>query len=281
MTGARGLVAAGRAQLFAAIFVLAVLNGIYFTAAESVRTLGWAGAFLNFFSISAIIWIALVAIWQMASDEPSPPPSRRDLAVLAGAAALCLLPSGWEARIALLLASAYLCWASGPRTPERRIAIVALSVTAPLIWGRLALQYLSPELLTFDAVMAGLLTGHEVHGNTVTFAPGALADAGKRMVVLAGCSSFANISLSVVVTALVSQILDVPIRARIVLLALLLAASALVINLLRLATIASFPDRYQWLHVGTGATLFGYAGLIAMGAIALTAVRSGWLRAHA
>ena len=67
----RGLVGTGRAPLFAALFVLASVNGVYFTLVDSVRKLGWGGAFVNFFSVSAIVWIALVAIWQLARDAPS------------------------------------------------------------------------------------------------------------------------------------------------------------------------------------------------------------------
>lgn len=281
MIRTRGLVATGRAPLFAALFVLAAVNGAYFTLVDSVRKLGWGGAIVNFFSVSAIVWIAVVAIWQLARDAPSPAPSRRDVAVFAAGLALCFLPSGWEARLALLLTSIYLWWASNPKTPERRIAIIAASLTVPLVWGRLALHFLAPELLSFDAIMAGLITGHEVQGNTVAFAPGALANAGKRMVIFPGCSSFTNISLTAVVTALVSQLFDMPVRWRLLALAAALAASTLVVNLARLAALASFPDHFDWLHVGAGATLFAYAGLIGMGGIAVVAVRSDWLRDNA
>ena len=277
----RGLVATGRAPLFAALFVLAAINGVYFTLVESVRTLGWGGAFVNFFSVSAIVWIALVAIWQLARDAPSSALTRRDIVVFTTGLALCFLPSGWEARLALLLTSIYLWWASNPRTPERRIAIIAASLTVPLVWGRLALHFLAPELLGFDAMMAGLIIGHEVQGNTVAFAPGALADAGKRMVIFTGCSSFTNLSLTAVVTALVTQMFDLPGRWRLLVFVVALAASTLVINLVRLAAIASFPDHFDWLHVGTGATLFGYAGLIAMGGIAVVAAHNDWLRGNA
>lgn len=281
MTWGRGLVATSRAPLFAALFVCAAVNGMYFTIAESVRALGWGGAAVNFFSVSAFIWIALVAIPQLALDEPSQPPTPRDLAVLAAAFVLCFLPSGWEARLGLLVTSVYLWRTSEPLTPERRIAIIAAALTVPLIWGRLALNFLAPEMLSFDAALAGLLTGHEVQGNTVAFAPGALADAGKRIIVFPGCSSFTNISLSAVVTALVTQMFDIPIRWRLLAFAAALAGSVLVINLLRLAALASFPDHFEWLHTGPGASFFAYAGLIAMGAIAMLAVRNDWLRTNA
>ncbi len=274
----RGLVATGRAPLFAALFVLASVNGVYFTLVDSVRKLGWGGAFANLFSVSAIVWIALVAIWQLGRDAPSAAPSRRDVAVLVAGLVLCFLPSGWEARLALLLTAIYLWWASKPKTPERRIAIIAASLTVPLVWGRLALHFLAPELLGFDAAMAGLITGNDVRGNTVAFAPGAMADAGKRMVIFVGCSSFANISLTAVVTALVTQMFDMPVRWRLLVLVAALAASTLLVNLLRLAALASFPNHFDWLHVGIGATLFAYAGLIAMGGIAVVAARSDWLR---
>jgi exosortase/archaeosortase family protein len=277
----RGLAATGRAPLFAALFVCAAINGVYFTLVESVRALGWGGAAVNFYSVSAFIWIALVAISQLAFDAPAQRTTRRDLAVLAGGLALCFLPTGWEARLSLLLSSAYLWRTSNPRTPERRIAIIAASLTAPLIWGRLALNFLAPELLHFDAALAGLLTGHDVQGNTVAFAPGAMADAGKRVVVFAGCSSFTNISLTAVVIALVTQMFDIPIRWRLLPFAAALAASMLVINLLRLAALASFPQQFEWLHVGLGATVFAYAGLIVMGAIAALAASNHWLRANA
>lgn len=258
----------GRAPLFAILFVCAAVNGFFGTMAAAVGDSPWLAAFVAVFSISAIIWIALLAILQLAHDAPAATLRKLDVAVLGIGFACCFLPTGWEARIALLAAAIYLWRTSNQRTPERRIAIIAASLSAPLIWGRLAVHFFAPELLGADAAMVGLLTGHQVQGNVVAFSPSALAESGRQMVIMSGCSSFKNLSLAVVLLALVTQLLDLPLGRRSALLGLAIGATAVLVNVARLAAIAMFPANFDWLHTGTGAIVFGYATLIGMGAVA-------------
>lgn len=271
----------GRAQLFAAIFVCAALNGLYVQIAGSIASEGWQRALLTLFSVSAIIWIALFAIIQLSGDGRAEPLRRHDSWILACGIVACFLPTGWEPRLYLLVASIYLWRTSPPGSAAHRVAVIAASLSAPLIWGRLAVHFLAPELLAMDAALVGALSGHEVYGNTVAFAPSALASAGKRMVILPACSSFTNLSLSAVMLAVISQVMNFDVRWKLLLVALAMAAAAILVNVVRLTAIAQFPEHFDYLHHGGGAVLFGYAALVAMGVVAFAAVRSPWVARHA
>ena len=268
-----------RAQGFAALFVVATITA-YFHQIRSVLTLdGWPTALTGLFGISAVVWIALVAMLHFALEGPVGRLRRADLAVLAVGVACCLLPSGWEPRLFLFVAGLYLLLTTNTGDSGRRIAILALALTVPLIWARLAIHFLGPELLALDGAIVGGLLGQQFNGNVVEFTDAAVAASGRQVVILAGCSSFANVSMSVVVMALVSQLLNVPINVRLVLVGLGAALAAIAVNVVRLVMIATLPRHFDFLHLGLGATLFGYASLIAIGVVAIAGTQAARARA--
>lgn len=259
-----------RAQWFAALLVAAVLSG-YFNIVRASLRLGdaWsAGAGL--LGINAITWIALFAILHLALDsKAAEAPRRLDLAILGLGAVSLFMPSGWEARAFVFVGALYLFLTSARGEIGRKIAIIALALSVPLIWARLAIYLFGPELLPFDAALVGLVTGLPVNGNVVDFPTAVGVADGRQMVILSGCSSFTNVSMSIVVMAIVSQLLDLSINRRLILVGACAAVAAMSVNIARLALIALKPEHYEFLHVGLGASLFGYASLIAIGAVAI------------
>ena len=268
-----------RASLLAAALVAASLNRLLFRMAESVAIGGWPHAIGSFFGISAVIWVALIALIDQGGDGTGAKPTRTDWWLFGAALACCFMPSGWEAGLALLALSSIYIIRFGPGTRERRIAVIGLSLTGPLLFGPLALSYLGAEVLRLDAAFVTLLSGHPSTGNVVEFGASELRSQGKQMIIYAGCSSLHNISLVGVLFALVTQTLDIRLTPSIWLLAVGMAGAVMAINVIRLTAIAVYPEHFDYLHTGLGGHLFALAGLVLAGTIILAgAIRSIELR---
>lgn len=258
-----------RANLLAATLVVACLNRLYVKMADSVALGGWGHAALALFGVSAVVWFALVALVDLGGDGSGPPPERLDWWLCGGALAACLLPTGWEAALALLGLSLVSAFRFGPGSRERRLAVIGLALTGPLLFGALALAYLAPELLAADAALVSLLSGQPATGNVVEFADPAMRAAGRQMVINSGCSSLHNMSLVGVLFALVTQLLNVRLTRRIWLLGLAMVMATIAINIARITAIALMPQHYDFLHNGLGGQLIGLGALFAAGAIIL------------
>jgi hypothetical protein len=258
-----------RASLLAATLVAASLNRLFVKMSDSVGLGGWGHALASLLGISAVIWIALVALIDLGGDGNGTKPERVDWWLCGVALVCCLLPTGWEACLALLALSlvSVARFAAGSR--ERRVAVIGVALTGPLLFGPFALAYFGSEMLRFDAIFVSLLSGHPSTGNVVEFADPAMRAAGKQMVIYAGCSSFHNMSLVGVLFAVVTQTVNVRLTWRMWLLAAGMVAATIAINAGRLTAIALLPQHYDFLHTGLGGQLIGFAGLVIAGAIIL------------
>lgn len=258
-----------RASLLAATLVAASLNRLFVKMSDSVALGGWAHAAASLLGVSAVIWIALVALIDLGGDGSGTKPARADWWLCGAVLACCLLPTGWEAVFALLALSAVSIVRFAPGSRERRLAVIGLALTGPLLFGPLALAYFGPEMLRLDAVFVSLLSGHPSTGNVVEFTDPAMRAAGKQMVIYAACSSFHNMSLVGVLFAVVTQTVNVRLTRSMWLLAMTMVAAIIAINAGRLTAIALFPQHYEFLHTGLGGQLVGFTGLVIAGAIIL------------
>ena len=248
---------------------------------ESAALGGWVHAIASLFGVSAVIWIALVALVDLGGDGKGPRPGRTDWWLCGAALACCLLPTGWEAGLALLGLSTVSIIRFSPGSPERRLGVIGLALTGPLLFGPLVLAYFGSEMLRFDAAFVSLLSGYPSSGNVVEFADPAMRAAGKQMVIYAGCSSFHNISLVGVLFAVVTQTLNVPLTRSMWFLAAAMVAVIVAINAGRLTAIATFPQHFDFLHTGLGGQLIGFVGLAIVGATILLCALRGTERQHA
>ena len=254
-----------RGSVFAAAGILAALNA---EATQIISTLTYQSpveALTGLAGISAVIWVAMVAAWKIGCESRGRLRGNGDLFVLLAVAALAFLPLSFAAQGGLLLCGLYL-FATSPRGDAgRRAALVLLSLTGPLIWGRILLNMFAAPILSFDAHIVGAVIGTEVHGNVF-----AAAGAGRRFVIGDLCSSVHNISLAIVLWTTAAMLFDLRIDRRYVAVGVAMAAFMFALNIARLATIGLFPAYFTFLHFGTGAALFGWAGLIG------AALLAGW-----
>ena len=254
-----------RGSAFAAAGVLAALNAQAGQILPALSHQSPVDSLIGLGGISAIIWAAMAAAWKVGTDDRHRVAGGMDRAVLAIVVTLSFLPLSYAAQLGLLLSVAYLFATSRGHEPARRAALILLALTGPLIWGRILLNLFAGPILWLDAHIVGTLIGTTVDGNTFR-----AADGTHRFVIADLCSSVHNISLAIVLWTTAAMVFEIRIDRRYVAVGVAMAGFMFALNIARLSTIGLLPAHFDYFHGGTGAALFGWAGLI--GAVLL----AGW-----
>ena len=260
----------GRGSVFATAGILAALNA---EAGQILSTLTFqpaAEAITGLAGVSAVIWVAMAATWKIGTEDHGRLQVRRDALVLALVVALAFLPISYSAQAGLLICGLYLFATSRRGDAGRRAALVLLALTGPLIWGRILLNLFAGPILSLDAHIVGAVIGTKVNGNIFQAAGG-----GGRFVIGDLCSSVHNMSLAIVLWTTAAMLFDIRVDRRYVAVGAAMAAFMFALNIARLAAIGLYPTHFTYLHFGTGAALFGWAGLIG------AALLAGWGVANA
>jgi hypothetical protein len=256
-----------RASVFAGAGVLAAVNAQADQIIETLRYQSLMHALDGLAGISAIIWFALYAALKVGFEGEPEDFRKYDPLVLSLVLASLFVPITFAAQAGLLLCGSYLFASSQPGGRSRRVALVLLALTGPLVWGRIALHAFAAPILALDAHVVGSVIGATVDGNTVHF-----ANARGQFLIGGPCSSVHNISLAVVLWTSAVALFKVRVDARIAAFGLAMIAMMFAINIARLAAIGANPDNFDFLHHGIGAGLFGWAGLIGCGFLAALGV---------
>lgn len=267
--GAGDSAALGRSRLFFWMVMLAALNAFAGIAIRIVPERGLTYAIFELFGISAIVWLALIAslalLWQN-SDERAP--SRLDVAVAAATVTVALLPVATASAIMLTGLSIHMILTSPAGSSIRKAGLIALAMTATLVWGRLFLALFSGPLLGADAWLVSRLVGADQAGNTLAF-----LDGSGGLAVAPGCSSWQGMSLALLFWVTVNQWFGVkPSRRSLGWLAAALAATV-AINVLRIGAMVRFPGHIAEIHHGYGWHISMWATLIAVAALCIYGAR--------
>ncbi|MEW7865248.1 hypothetical protein [Aeromonas diversa] len=214
----------------------------------------WLSAWLNYHNVSLLV-VLLLAMW-FAIALQSAPQLCVSPGIIALTAPLLLIPSATLRAIATLLMLASLFPRAKRR--ERAMLVIALAFTLAVLWGHQLFGLLSGWLLTLDARGVALwldLLGvaPQIEGNRVARA------GGHTLVVLKGCSSFAQLYLVVIAWLVARLWFDnrTP-RAELgrLLLCLLIYLGA---NQLRLLLMSLDLGWYRLLHTGGLAQLYQWS----------------------
>jgi exosortase/archaeosortase family protein len=256
-----------RNTAFAAALLLAIAAALTTRIGAAVAHRGFATAVTDLFGISAIVWFAGFAICTIAREDRADGFWRPyDAAMLAAIVGAALLPVPAFGAAAVFGAGAWLALRSEAGSGARRIGLVALALSAHLLWGPLILKLLGSELLAFDARIAALFAGGNADGNIFGQAGSQAFTVGQN------CSSLTNLSLAGVLAVTLAQLFALRFDRRLIVATMLAMVGTIIVNGIRLATIARHPDLYDYLHSGAGMMLFGWASLLVTAAIIGTAV---------
>jgi hypothetical protein len=238
-----------RGEFFAALLILAYLNGVALRAIAIVTDQGWLEAILSTFGVSLIVWLAWIGgVWLLLTDCGGPI-RKFDISVGVIGLFLIWLPIGGTSWLAMTALSLYLILSEEAGSNARRGAIILLAVSVPMFWSSMLFMAFSDVILRIDAFAVGWLLGTGSSGNLVSFLNGS-----DSLVILPGCSSFAHLSL----IPLCWIALSVMINHRATVMDLVWCGVALatvfLINVVRLTIMGLNVDYYVLLHSSTGDT---------------------------
>jgi hypothetical protein len=243
--------------------VLAALNAQADQIIHSLSTESVAATVTNLAGIGAAMWVAMYAALKIGFEREDRRIGRSDVIVLSVVLALSFLPLSYAAQAALLLCGLYLLLTSAPGSASRRLSFVLLALTGPLIWGRLLLHVFGNPILALDARIVGTLIGTPIEGNVIQF-----VNDSRHYLIATPCSSVHNMSLAIVLWTTAAALLNIRVDRLYVMIGAAMVAWMFALNIARLAAIGLFPRNFEFLHLGAGAALFGWAGLIGAGLLA-------------
>jgi hypothetical protein len=246
-----------RAGFFAAAGVLAALNA-QADQIINILTVRWlTGLFVELGGISAIIWFAMYAALKIGIEGEAEPIRRRDLAVVGIAVFLSFIPLFFAAKGAVLLSGFYLLATSRPGSSSRRVALILLALTGPLVWGRVLLNVFAAPILALDAHIVGSLIGFDVRDNVI-----GSDSAPIKYFIGGGCSSVHNISIAILLWATAAALFKIRLDRRYLGVGALMVVWMFLLNIVRLSLLGLFPQHFDYIHVGGGAVLFAWFDLI-------------------
>jgi exosortase/archaeosortase family protein len=218
---------------------------------------------LGTFGINPIFWFVLVVAVAIAFEADEAAPLRRGDGPVAGAVLLlALVPVNWAASAGVLIAACWLLLTSPRGSRGRRVGVILLALTASLIWGHIVLILLGDWLVWLDARFVSWLAGTQSQGNLVSFTAG-----GNPFAVAYGCSSMHNITMAIQLWVAMIQLLRIPIGLRVILVGLAAIVGNVLVNGLRLATIAHNRETFDYWHEGSGSVLFAWAAIFVVAII--------------
>ena len=245
--------------------LVAACNGVAAPVFLSVESKGLVPSLLNTFGLSPIfVFVMFIAAAIAFENEGESRLGRFDIGVLGLVLVLAFVPIVSAGSAAVLLAGAWLTFSSTAGSRGRRTGIVLLALTTSLIWGHLFLALLGDRIVSIDGRFVAWLAGTEAQGNLVGF-----SDGGKPMMIAYGCSSLHNLTMAIQFWVGITQLLRIPLgRGSLLVLAAAVIGNVLV-NGVRLATIAHNRDQFDYWHTGGGGMLFGWIAVITVAAIVM------------
>jgi hypothetical protein len=179
-----------RNQFFAGLYILGCANGLLGRIVQSINFDNWTGAVIGIDLNVVVLFACFAGLSAMLSEDRETIRST-DLAVAAAFLGLVILPIYPLSWVAVTGLSLYILLFANDGLQRRRGALILLALTVPMLWSRLLFQFFAKPILDIDASLVAALLGTERVGNLVHF-----ADGSGYMVVLAPCSSLANMSLA-------------------------------------------------------------------------------------
>jgi len=260
---------ASRSRLFFWLVLLASLNAFAGVAIRIVPERGLTYAIFELFGISAIVWVALAAALALLRQDRDPsPPSRLDYAAGAAIVLTALLPVAMASAVILTGLAGWMIATAPAGSAVRKAGLIALAMTATLVWGRLFLALFSRPLLGADSWLVARLVGADQAGNTLTF-----LDGSGGLAVAPGCSSWQGMSLALLFWVTVNQWFGVKASLRSAGWLLAALAATIAINVLRIGAMVRFPGHLAEIHHGYGWHLSMWATLLAVVALCIFGAR--------
>jgi len=247
-----------RNEFFAGLVILGCANGLLGRFLQSINFEGWTGAVLAL-DINAIVLFACFAGISAFLSKNDEALRSADLAVGIIFLSLVILPIFVLSWLAITGLSLYILLSAVGSAERRRGAIVMLALTVPMLWSRLLFQFFAKPILDIDATLVAWLLGTDRIGNMVHF-----ADGSGYMVVLAPCSSLANMSLAFLCWVSVTQWAKHRWSPMDLVWTAFACASVIAVNVTRISMMGLSRGYYEAIHSQWGDLVAGSVMLVLM-----------------
>lgn len=238
-----------RQEFFAGLLLLACVNGLMSRIVDSVTRTGLEFAVFSTFGVSVIVWISLFAGIALIIHGRAEEITRRDIVIATPCLLIILLPYSPLSWIAIGALSVYIS-ATSEVALTRQGATILLASSIPMLWGKLLFKMFSSTILSADAMLVSLLLGTSREGNVVEF-----YDKSGHLVVLAPCSSLANVSLAILCWITVTRIVNHRRSKYDIVWCLSACVSVVLINTVRMALMGINEHIYVLLHGDVGTSV--------------------------
>jgi exosortase/archaeosortase family protein len=224
----------------------------------------------GFDAFDAVAWA--VAAWRLAK-APDAPASLGEVVFALAVAVLAALRPHAAAPLAATGVGLWLLMRSPGNSDERAAGAVLLAIASHQLWSALVFSVFSPEFVKFDASLVGHIViwtvrGAAQHDNIITV-PG-----GHGIAVLEGCSSFSNVSTSLLAWVALSKLERATWRSRDFAVAGATVVAQLGLNIGRMYLLAQSHDMFIYWHDATGAQIYAAVGSAA--AVLISLFGSRW-----
>jgi hypothetical protein len=256
----RGLLS--RDELFAGLYILGCANGLLGRIIQSASFDSWMGALTGLDNNVIVLFACFAGISTLLGGQRTPAADEirtADLAVAAVFLVLVALPIFALSWLAVTGLSLYILLIAPGSADRRRGAIILLALTVPMLWSRLLFQLFAKPILDIDATLVAALLGTGRTGNMVEF-----VDGSGYMVVLAPCSSLANMSLAFLCWVSITQWAKHRWTPMDLVWSGLACASVIAVNVTRISLMGWSRAHYNAIHSEWGDLVTNTAMLILM-----------------
>lgn len=252
--------------ILSVLFVALALNSLsgriaFFFADANADVTG------SLFGLSAIIWFALFGMLKIGLDgQRSREMDRYDWIAVWLSVIIMVIPLKILSVLALPALALYIFWRSGSGTPDQRTGILALAITGPAFWGPMTQALLGQEITLLETKLLSLLSSLSTDGNVLH------AINGDTLVIAGACSSFANVTLALLLVITLWQMIGLKNDRQLATCIACAVAAVILINSTRLAILGFYPQQFGFWHEGAGRIFFIWGMLAATGLIAIIGV---------
>jgi hypothetical protein len=210
-----------------------------------------------------IYWLACyVVIYRLYASDKAARAIRLDgclaLAICGAIFFTSLLPYRFGIGLLATITAGYFMAAHGGDRNVKAAGAVLLAVSMHLVWGPIFFQLFTPELLRADAALVGeILTWLRpdiIWSNNSFHAPD-----GHSISMIAGCSSFNNVSTAILACATIAMLMRTEWVRRDIATVAIACVVMILVNAIRLCLIAWSGALHLFWHDGAGAQILGIA----------------------
>lgn len=231
-----------RGELFAGLYILGCVNGLLGRIIQTTNFDSIYAAVIGV-DLNAIVLFACIAgisaMFDGERDEIRP----IDLAVTGIFLALVALPIFPLSWLGVTGLSLYILLFARGGSDRWRGALILLALTVPMLWSRLFFQFFAKPILDVDATLVAWILGTHQMGNMVEF-----SDHSGYMIVLAPCSSLANMSLAFLCWVSITQWSGHKWSRTDILWSLLVCLSVITVNVTRISLMGFSQAHYHAIH---------------------------------